>query len=134
MIRVAFGSTGNPNPEWIEFNCDLDEALRHIKKEHVKKIKCEFQLYTNYKHRFVVSNLYVGFDMWCLDDPSIPFSDMYAIYKALKIKEFDPAELSELEFRRYCEILCTQPGEYGDAYLQIQRLEPTGWVNLYKDD
>ena len=131
MIRIAFGSIINTNPEWIEFDCDLDEALHRVKTDHVKKLRSEFQLYTNYVHRFVVGYLYTGFDIWCLDDPDMSFSDIHAIYRSLRCKEINPEELYEPEFKYYCELLCTKPGQNGDIYLQIQKLDQGEWVDVW---
>lgn len=131
--RIYFGDvTHEKNPEWevFEADFDLDDIVETLQRDYIDEFQIhenyypnELGLYTDGINKFVVCDLYKRFEIWCLDEPDMSYNDMHNKYKLAQksksLSRLDPAELTYDEFKKYCELICTE-GEYGHIYLWIQ--------------
>ena len=138
MFRVLFKPTNND--DYVYFESSLKHVMHLIKTNHLNDFHPnEFKLITDHKNNFVVLDLYAGFDMWCLDDDTLSDAlsdiDMKKLYLNHKWVPQNPLNLSDAEFTKYCEIVCTYSGEYGHIYLNIEQYDPTSdtWTNTFDD-
>jgi hypothetical protein len=79
---------------------------------------------TDCKDKYVISDLFAGFNVWCLTDHSRNYHITEEIYNTPGLKKMDSADLTLDEFKYYCHLLCDVLGEYGDFALCIQKNNP----------
>lgn len=136
--RVYFGdSSRDKQPKWLMFeDCTLEEFIKQLCTDYIKNFRIsnnnypnELSLVKSGDHKFVVSNLYAGFDIWCLDEPEMKHEAAKQYWKN-KVR-MDPSELSHEQFLKYCELICTTCGEYGYIYLSIDILDGERWMALF---
>ena len=132
MHRINFfGGCSGINTEWIYFNSDLDELIEELQMDYTDHFRTvvrgngkyhpnELDLKTDGVDKYVISNLFTGYNIWCLTNPSKNWNEMYTICSG-KTKILDPFDLTFDEFKEYCKLICTECGEYGHIYLFIQK-------------
>ncbi len=139
MYRVSFDPLKD-EPEWISIKAtSISKLIKILKTEYIEKFRVhnnhhpnELILCISDSYNIVVSDLYAGFDIWCLNNNTLSDKELKERYlKNSRI--LDPNQLSLKEFKKYCELICTIPGEYGRIYLAIEIFNETDqkWVSAF---
>lgn len=135
MHRVHLGDVSIYEiPKWVIFDCDLDDVIEQLYTKYIDTFKIkrtgksshrftELELKTDGRDKYVISNLFSGFHMWCLTAP-VTQNEMWEIFTSGKLKELDPQDLTLEEFKYYCNLMCTISGEYGHISLTVQKFNP----------